>query len=121
MTPDDVRRLALALPETSESAHMNRPDFRVRGKIFATLNPDEQCTVVKLTSGDQQMRVETEPLVFAPVPSKWGLQGWTTINLALSDEVALQSALLAAWSAVAPKSLVARAAGRLPTAPMDQA
>jgi hypothetical protein len=106
MTPDDVRRLALALPEASESSHMRRPDFRVRSKIFATLYPDEQRAVVKLTSEDQQMRVEAEPLVFSPISGKWGLQGWTAINLTHSDEVTLQSALLAAWRAVAPKGLV---------------
>jgi hypothetical protein len=120
MTPDDVRRLALALLETSESAHMKRADFRVRGKIFATLHPDEQRAVVKLTSVDQQMRVEAEPVVFAPVSGKWGLQGWTTINLTHSDEVTLQSALLAAWSTVAPRSLVTRAAGDEPAIPPNQ-
>jgi hypothetical protein len=99
---------------------MKRPDFRVRSKIFATLHPDDQRAVVKLTSDDQQMRVEAEPLVFAPVSGKWGLQGWTTINLALSDEVTLKSALLAAWSTVAPKSLVTRAFGIGPTAPTDR-
>ncbi|NBJ12638.1 MmcQ/YjbR family DNA-binding protein [Microvirga arsenatis] len=116
MTPDDVRRLALALPETSESAHMDRPDFRVRSKIFATLHLGEHRAVVKLTPEDQQIRVEAEPLVFAPVPGKWGLQGWTNVNLTLTDEVTLQSALFAAWSTVAPKSLVMRAAGSAPAA-----
>ncbi|MFC1457356.1 MmcQ/YjbR family DNA-binding protein [Microvirga arabica] len=116
MTPDDVRRLALALPEASESSHMKRPDFRVRSKIFATLHPDEQRAVVKLTTEDQQVRVEAEPLVFAAIQGKWGLQGWTSVNLALTDEATLQSALLAAWRVVAPKSLAARAAGNAPAA-----
>jgi hypothetical protein len=120
MKTDDVRRLALTLPEACESAHMNRPDFRVRSKIFATLHPDEQRAVVKLTVHDQQIRVEAEPLVFAPVSGKWGLQGWTNIDLAHSDEVTLKSALLAAWSAVAPKRLVAETVGILPTAPSGQ-
>ena len=120
MTPDDVRRLALALPESNESAHMNRPDFRVRSKIFATLHPDEQRAVVKLTSEDQRIRIEAEPRVFAPVPGRWGMQGWTRIDLTHSDEVTLQSALLAAWRAVAPKSLVKQAAGSAPAAPLGQ-
>jgi len=120
MTPDDVRRLALALPEARESTHMNRPDFRVRSKIFATLHPDEQRAVVKLTSEDQRIRVDAEPLVFAPVSGKWGLQGWTSIELAHTDEMTLKSALLAAWNAVAPRSLVTRAAGTTPTASIDR-
>ena len=117
MTPDDVRRLALALPEASESSHMKRPDFRVRSKIFATLHPNEQRAAVKLNPEDQQMLVEAEPLVFSPISGTWGLQGWTAINLTHSDEVTLQSALLAAWRAVAPKSLVKQAVGAVPTAP----
>ncbi|MBF9195726.1 MmcQ/YjbR family DNA-binding protein [Microvirga terrestris] len=120
MTPDDVRRLALALPAASASTHMNRPDFRVRSRIFATLHPDEQRAVVKLAPEDQQMRVESEPLVFSPVAGKWGLQGWTNVDLAHSDEVTLRSALLAAWCAVAPKRLVAEAVGTGPTASTNQ-
>jgi len=111
MTPDDVRRLALALPETSESAHMQHPDFRVGGRIFATLWPDEQRAVVKLSPGDQQMRVETEPDVFAPVPGKWGLRGWTNVTLASADEPTLHGVLLAAWRTVAPKRLSLRKDG----------
>ncbi len=48
MTPDDARRIALSMPEALESAHMGHPDFRVRGKIFATLWPDKDRAVVKL-------------------------------------------------------------------------
>ncbi len=109
MTPDDFRRLALALPEASESAHMNHPDFRVNRKVFATLRPDGQRAVVKLTPEDQGMRVEAEPEVFSPVSGSWGRKGWTEINLASSDERTLKSALLAAWRTVAPKRLSSQA------------
>jgi hypothetical protein len=88
---------------------MNHPDFRVRRKVFATLRPDGQRAVVKLTREDQQMRVEAEPAVFSPVPGPWGLRGWTSVNLALSDEPTLHSALLAAWRTVAPKRLSSKA------------
>ena len=50
MTPDSFRRIVLNLPETAESAHRAHPDFRVRGKIFATLGwPDDARGMVKLT------------------------------------------------------------------------
>jgi len=111
MTPEDLRRLALALPEACEGAHMTRPDFRVGGRIFATLWPQEGRGVVKLDPEDQRMRVEAEPGVFARVPSRWGLQGWTSIDLASSDEPTLKSALLAAWRTVAPKRLIASGRG----------
>src|SRR5206468_9304921 len=55
MTPEGFRRLALRMPEASESAHMGHPDFRVRGKIFATLSyPDESWGMVKLTPEQQE-------------------------------------------------------------------
>ncbi|AWM85777.1 MmcQ/YjbR family DNA-binding protein [Microvirga sp. 17 mud 1-3] len=108
MTPDDVRRLALALPETVEGMHMNHPDFRVGGKVFATLWPDEKRAVVRLEPDHQRMLVESEPAVFAAVPGGWGLKGWTNVMLAESDEAGLRSALAAAWRNVAPRRLHAR-------------
>ena len=55
MTSRDFRRIALSFPETSESAHMNHPDFRVRGKVFATLGyPDKQFGMVKLTPSSRR-------------------------------------------------------------------
>ena len=58
MTPDGFRRLALSLPEAIESAHMGHPDFRVGGRIFATLgSPDSSHGMVKLKP-DQQAKVK---------------------------------------------------------------
>jgi hypothetical protein len=73
MTPAGFRRLALALPETSEVGHMGHPDFRVGGKIFATLGyPDGGWGMVKLTPDQQEALVSAEPSVFAPVKGGWG-------------------------------------------------
>ena len=106
--PDDVRALALMLPEVSEAAHMGHPDFRVGGKIFATLWPDEERAVVKLSPEMQAVMVEAEPEMFEPVPGSWGRLGSTRINLPNVDERTLRSALLAAWRTVAPAQLVAQ-------------
>jgi hypothetical protein len=62
---DDVRALALMLPEVSEAAHMGHPDFRVGGKIFATLWPDEERAVVKLSPEMQAVMVEAKPEIRA--------------------------------------------------------
>ena len=106
MTAEDFRRLALALPETAEGAHMGHPDFRVRGKIFATLGwRDPAWGVVKLAPEDQEMRLSTEPELFVALNGAWGRRGWTRMNLAAADEATLLSALLAAWRTVAPKRL----------------
>ena len=65
MTAEQFRRLALALPDTAESAHMRHPDFRVNGKIFATLGyPDSGWGMVKLTPEQQEVFVRAEAGVF---------------------------------------------------------
>jgi len=107
MTPNDYRRMALALPEAIEGAHMNHPDFRVRGKIFATLWPTESTGVLKLTVEQQKILMEKEPAIFAPVAGGWGRRGATAVNLEHGNESAVRSALLIAWRNVAPKMLSA--------------
>ena len=68
MTADAFRRLALSLPEAIESSHMGHPDFRVGGKIFATLAaPDPSYAMVKLLPDQQEAFVSAEPEVFVPV------------------------------------------------------
>jgi hypothetical protein len=103
--PEDVRALALMLPEVVEGAHMGNADFRIGRRIFATLWTEEERVVVKLTPGEQAMMVEAEPDVFEPIPGAWGSRGWTNVDLAAADEEALRSALLAAWKTVAPRGL----------------
>jgi hypothetical protein len=102
MTVDDFRRLALALPEATEAAHMAHPDFRVRNKIFATLWPGEGRGVVMLTPEQQKVVVELKPAVFTPVPGGWGRRGSTNVSLRAADEMSLTSVLLMAWRNKAP-------------------
>src|SRR5439155_3275184 len=71
MTADEFRSMALGLPEAVEQAHMDHPDFRVRGKIFATLGPDEAWGMVKLTPDQQQELVRRHPKVFQPFNGAW--------------------------------------------------
>lgn len=107
MTADEFRALALSLPEATEQSHMGHPDFRVRGKIFATLgHPDESHAMVKLLHDQQDALTRARPDVFAPVPGGWGRRGATHILLALVDEAMALDALEMAWRNTAPKSLV---------------
>jgi hypothetical protein len=108
MTPDDFRSLALSLPEAVEAAHMGHPDFRVRGKIFATLAADETRGMVKLTPDQQRLFVRTEPKVFEPVAGGWGKRGATYVRLGAATEPAVRQALAAAWRNTAPKRLAAQ-------------
>jgi hypothetical protein len=109
MTVDDFRSLALELPEAAESAHMGHPDFRVKGKIFATIWPTEGWGMVKLTSEQQQEFVRAQPKMFAPVKGGWGRKGCTNVILDQADAAIVRSALIAAWRNMAPKKLVANA------------
>jgi hypothetical protein len=107
MTPDDFRRLALALPEAIESSHMGTVDFRV-GRIFATLGyPNASFGMVQLTREQQEVVVGVEPMVFRPVPGAWGLKGATLVVLEASDELTLRGALEAAWRLKATKRQIA--------------
>ena len=82
MTAGDFRRMALSFPEAMESAHMDHPDFRVGGRIFATLGyPDTGVGMVKLFPDQQAEFVRAEPKVFAPVKGGWGRRGATHVRL----------------------------------------
>lgn len=99
-TRAEFRRMALSFPETAESAHMDHPDFRVRGKIFATLGyPNKQWGMVKLTLKDQYILMRAEPKVFVPAKGAWGRQGATCVLLKAVKKATLGKALLAAWRA----------------------
>ncbi|HMD07216.1 MAG TPA: MmcQ/YjbR family DNA-binding protein [Candidatus Acidoferrum sp.] len=106
MTPNDFRKLALSFPETEERAHMNHPDFRVAGKIFATLGyPNTDRAMVKVTPVEQEMLVRDEPSIFSPVNGAWGRQGCTSVNLKAAKKTTMRRALAAAWQLAAPENL----------------
>ncbi|MBX3507812.1 MAG: MmcQ/YjbR family DNA-binding protein [Parvibaculum sp.] len=106
MTADQARKIALSLPEAEEKSHFDRPDFRVRNKIFASLHAAEKRMVVKLGPEEQAMLVESEPKVFAPVPGGWGRKGWTQVNLSAANAAILREAVTRGWRNAAPKTLV---------------
>jgi hypothetical protein len=82
MTAKDFRQIALSLPETEERSHMDHPDFRVAGKIFATLGyPEKTHGIVKLSPEDQHNFSKDHPEAFTPVKGAWGRRGATRVNL----------------------------------------
>ena len=108
MTANDFRRMALDLPGVSEGTHMGHADFRVGGKIFATLGyPNTRYAVVRLKPHDQQLISKDHPKAFAPVPGGWGSGGATTILLREAKKKIVAIALEAAWRKTAPKRLAA--------------
>jgi predicted DNA-binding protein (MmcQ/YjbR family) len=104
MTADDFRALALDLPATIESAHMKHPDFRVGGKIFATLAPREAWGTVKLTPEQQRDFMREHPGAFEPSAGAWGRKGWTKVILAHATKKAVRPAIVAAWRNIKEKA-----------------
>ncbi len=106
MTADEYRKMALAFPETAEASHMDHPDFRVNGKIFATLGAEEEWGALKLTPEQQEFLIRAEPNAFKPANGAWGKRGFTIVTLSEAKEDDVRSALAQAWRNTAPKQLV---------------
>ena len=106
MTSSDFRRIALSLEGAKESAHMGAPDFRVGGKIFATLASESHgYGNLMLTPEQQAAFIADAPEVFLPVAGGWGRNGATHIRLAAASEDMLAGALHTAWNLRAEKNL----------------
>jgi hypothetical protein len=98
MNAVDFRRIALSLEGAEESSHMGSPDFRVGGRIFATLASQKQgYGNLMLTPAQQADFVAEQPDVFVPIAGGWGRMGMTHIRLAVTNEDVLTGALRTAW------------------------
>jgi hypothetical protein len=102
MTVEEFRKLALAQPDVEERSHMDHPDFRINGKVIATLGyPNGEWAMVKLAPADQLAMVASAPNVFAPVKGKWGERGATNVRLELADAGDVRRALVCACALAA--------------------
>ena len=98
MKAADFRRIALSLEGAEEGSHMGAADFRVGGRIFATLASQKQGYGNLMLTPEQQAEFVRElPEVFLPIPGGWGKMGMTHIRLAQANEDVLAGALRAAW------------------------
>jgi len=113
MTVDDFRRIALSFEGAEESSHMGAPDFRVAGRIFATLASAKQgYGNLKITPEQQAAFVEEMPDVFLPIHGGWGRMGMTHIRLAAATEDVLTGALRTAWKLRVEKNVTSGAKSR---------
>jgi hypothetical protein len=108
MTPNQFRRIALGMSGASEGSHMAHPDFRVNGRIFATLSPDNKSGMVTLTPEEQQEFISANPGMFSPASGAWGRQGCTMVALAAADEATVGEAMTLAWQATSKKAAPTR-------------
>jgi hypothetical protein len=104
-TPDDIRRLALALPEAVEAPHFDMASFRVKGKIFCTIHAQHPRMMVKLDVEDQRNLAEAHPGLIEGVPGGWGRKGATFVAYERAELTLIESLLRMAYVRVAPARL----------------
>lgn len=103
MTPDDFRALALDLPGAVEGGHFGKADFRVAGRIFATLAGGDGIGTLKLTPEDQATVMTVAGAAATPAAGAWGRKGWTQFRLESCEPDAMAAWMHTAWSIVAPR------------------
>jgi predicted DNA-binding protein (MmcQ/YjbR family) len=111
ITLEYIRKTALALEEVEEGAHFEKVAFRVRKKVFATVDLVKNKTVLKLSDVDQSVFVKYRPGVIYPVAGGWGKQGWTVFKMKQLRKDLFKDALVTSYCHVAPKSLSAKYLG----------
>lgn len=104
VSADTFRKLAVSLPGAEEIPHFDKSSFRINKKIFATLNEKENRATVKLSENDQYVFCLNDRNTIYPVPNKWGLQGWTNIDLTKVSKRLLDQIIRASYNQVASKS-----------------
>jgi hypothetical protein len=105
-TLDDVRRLALSLPETSERPCYGTPGFYVRNHLFARIRSDEESVVVKVDMGERDLLMGAEPDVFF-ITDHYREYGYVLVRVEAIEEDELLEVLTDSWRMVAPKRLLA--------------
>jgi hypothetical protein len=107
VTEEQMRALALSMPEAEEKSHFGQADFRVRNKIFCGLSSDGLVGNLKLTADAQSLVLEAKPETFYPAAGAWGRSGWTHVRLERADLAELRVLIDEAWRLIAPKRLAA--------------
>lgn len=116
MSPEQFRRLALALPEVVEGAHHDHPDFRAHGRVIASLHPDGEQAMVKVPPALQRQFVSAQPESFVAANGAWGRAGCTMVKLAAAPAGVVRDALTEAWQLAAASGSRARS-GKQPAKP----
>ena len=106
MKASEFRKLALSFPTAVEGVHMGTTDFRVTGKIFATLGyPNPEFGALMLSPADQDLLLKQYPKAFTPAPGAWGRTGSTLVRLTAVTRRAVKLGLESAWARRASKTL----------------
>ena len=114
---EGFRQLVLEMEGAIEGAHMNHPDFRANGRIFATIYPDGVRGMVKLTPDQQRELIRLHRAMFEPASGAWGRQGCTTVNFEAADAATLRAAITIAWENVLERPKLRPRKPKQPTRP----
>jgi hypothetical protein len=105
---ETARDIALSFDATEELPHFEITSFRVKNKIFMTMNADKNHITIRLSPVDQSIFCEYDPRIVYRVPNAWGKYGWTHVNLELVEEELLRDAITLSYILTAPKKLAAK-------------
>jgi len=100
-----ARKLALAFEGVEEKPHFEKIAFRVKNKIFATIDVKAGKVVLKLSEIDQSVFSDNDSSVVYPVPGAWGQQGWTMVEMKKVRKDLFTDLLTTAYCTVAPDRL----------------
>jgi hypothetical protein len=100
----EARKLIMEFPDIEEAPHFEKTSFRSKKKkIFMTMDEKRQFAVLKLTLEDQSVFSSSPDGSIRPVPNKWGLHGWTEVNLKKVKKGLFKDALKCAWDVASKK------------------
>jgi predicted DNA-binding protein (MmcQ/YjbR family) len=105
---DSVRKFALSFPEAEEMPHFEKASFRVKKKIFATLDKKNKRSVVKLSALDQSTFCSYDDAIIYPSKGAWGKQGWTVIELKKVPKKLFEDLVTTSYCEVAPAKLASQ-------------
>lgn len=108
VTLDEVREFALSFEETDEQPHFEVTSFRVKKKIFVTMNSRHNRACLRFSEIDQSVFCSIDPAIIYPVPNKWGKYGWTLVELKRVRKRLFKDALMHAYCTVAPAKLAGK-------------
>ena len=101
----EFRKMATSLPEVTEEPHFEKTSFRIKKKIFATLNEKENWATLRFTLEEQSMFTKINQEAIYPVPNKWGQQGWTHLKYEMLKNEIVYELIKVAYCNIAPKNL----------------
>lgn len=101
---ESCKSIALSFPQTAEEPHFDKISTRINQKIFITLDSKKNIATVKLTpQSAQDLSSLFDTKIVYPVPNKWGLHGWTVVDLNLVETGFLKEIIEEAYQTVLKK------------------